>query len=93
MAMIDDVKAALKIDGTDSDNELNRLIASATREYLAFVLGTVPSDASSVDIPEDAINGIILMVKADYDADATERKKYRDAAETLWMPYRENLGV
>jgi hypothetical protein len=33
------------------------------------------------------VNGIILMVQADYDGDIREREKYRAAAEALWMPY------
>jgi hypothetical protein len=33
------------------------------------------------------VNGIILMVQADYDGDIREREQYRTAAESLWMPH------
>lgn len=44
--------------------------------------------ASSGDpVAPDVLNGIILMVQADYDGDPLVRDKYRNAAEALWMPY------
>jgi hypothetical protein len=48
------------------------------------------SSSSSEDVVAYApavVNGIILMVQADYDGDIREREQYRTAAESLWMPY------
>jgi len=88
MALIDDVKLALRIDGNDLDAEVDRLIKSATREYLQYTTGSIAAGTTAVEVPEDAINGIILMVKADYDADPIKRDLYRKSAETLWHPYK-----
>ena len=88
MPLIDDVKLALRIDGRDADNEVSRLIDSAIREFYQFSSGAVPATIDHALIPADAINGIILMVRADYDADPIKRDQYRKAAETLWHPYK-----
>lgn len=88
MALIDDVKLALRIDGNDMDAEIERLIQGATREYLQYTTGSIDAGTTSVEVPDDAVNGIILMVRADYDADPIKRDQYRKAAETLWHPYK-----
>lgn len=88
MALIDDVKLALRIDGNDMDADIGRLIQSATREYLQYTTGSIAAGTTSVEVPDDAVNGIILMVRADYDADPIKRDQYRKAAETLWHPYK-----
>lgn len=50
------------------------------------------SDAD--DLPRSLRRGIVLLVQAYYEAkDATEIMKVRAAAETLWHPYRCNLGA
>ena len=90
MALIDDVKLHLRISGTDSDALLTRLINSAVREFINF---TGITAASVVTTEEDAVNGIILAVQADYDGDPAKRGVYMAAAHALWMPYRINLGV
>ena len=51
----------------------------------------VPS--SEDPVAPDIVNGIILMIQADYEGDPLERQQYRAAAESLWMPYRIGLGV
>ena len=51
----------------------------------------VPS--SEDPVADDVVNGIILMVRADYEGDPAKRATLRSAAETLWMPYRINLGI
>lgn len=51
----------------------------------------VPS--SEDPVADDIVNGIILMIQADYDGDFTMRQQARDAAEALWMPYRIGMGV
>lgn len=104
MAALDDVKAALRVTHSLDDALLTRLISSATREYFAFVdpdqLPVGPEIESSSDspdgeafVPEDAFNGIVLMVQADYDASPLDRERIRQAAERLWMPYRKGLGL
>lgn len=56
----------------------------------------ISSDGSLIDeeipssedpVAPDVVNGIILMVQADYDGDPLMREKLRAAAEALWMPY------
>ena len=90
MALIDDVKLHLRISGTDSDALLTRLINSAVREFINF---TGITAVSVVTTEEDAVNGIILAVQADYDGDPAKRAIYIDAARALWMPYRISMGV
>ena len=90
MALLDDVKLHLRISGTDSDALLTRLINSAVREFINF---TGIAAVSVVTTEEDAVNGIILAVQADYDGDLAKRGVYMAAAHALWMPYRINLGV
>ena len=90
MALIDDVKLHLRISGTDSDALLTRLINSALREFINFTGITADSVLTA---EEDAVNGIILAVQADFDGDPAKRGVYMAAAHALWMPYRINLGV
>lgn len=44
-------------------------------------------------VAEDVVNGIILLVRADYEGDPTKRRDHRAAAEDLFWPYRINLGI
>lgn len=90
MAILDDVKASLRITHNEDDNLLMRLIESATMEYARFVGIELTSDISSINVEVDAVNGVILMVQADYDGDPLMRDKLRSAAESLWMPYATN---
>lgn len=94
-----DVKRALRVLHDDDDDLLERLISSATREYFKFIDDddvTLPETEESSEpaafVPEDAFNGIVLMVQADYDGDPLKRSALRDCAEALWMPYRKNIG-
>lgn len=92
-----EVKSALRITHADDDNLLGRLLQSATRECLRFLNSDeLPVDQSSsneIDIMPDVFQGIVLMVQADYEGDPTKRDTYRMAAESLWMPYRVEVGV
>ena len=90
MALLDDVKLHLRISGTDSDALLTRLINSAVREFINFT-GITADGVLTAE--EDAVNGIILAVQADYDGDPAKRGVYMAAAHALWMPYRINMGV
>lgn len=105
---LDEVKEALRITDTDSDSLLQRLLESAEQECMRFTnrseLPTLPleypSESSSEEeessndpVAPDVANGIILMIQADYVANPMDRKKFRAAAEELWMPYRRLMGV
>ena len=90
MALLDDVKLHLRVSGTDSDALLTRLINSAVREFVSFT--GIPAE-SVLTAEEDAVNGIILAVQADYDGDPAKQAVYMAAAHALWMPYRVNMGV
>ena len=86
---LEEVKAALRVTGTTDDDLLTRLLASATDECLRFT-GLEALDSNTGD---DLWQGVVVMIHADYDADAKDRNLYRRAAETLWMPYRDGMGV
>ena len=89
MALLDDVQLHLRVSGTDSDALLTRLINSAVREFINF---TGITAVSVITTEEDAVNGIILAVQADYDGDPAKRGVYMAAAHALWMPYRVTMG-
>lgn len=90
MISLDTIKHALRITHAEDDALLSRLLASAESECLRFLdIAELPDLADYPDIEQ----GIILMIQADYDADPLERNQYRRAAETMWMPYREELSA
>ena len=98
MALIDDVKASLRVTHDEDDAEITRLIGSAAREVLR-VLDSAdypvpsPADASAdVTVPEEVVQAIVILVKADYDADPKDRPAYRKAAIDMVTTYR-NLGI
>lgn len=98
MAVLDDVKKSLRVTGTDDDDEINRLITSNVRECLKFLDGVtldnqIVSSEQVVYLTDDLFNGVIIMIKADYEGDLTKRNESRTAAESLWYPYRESLGL
>lgn len=97
-----DVKKALRVIHNADDDELSRLIESATRECLAFLdrddlpvmdLTLEESSEPSVCITQDIFQGIVRIVQAEYEGKIEDRPKYRAAAEAMWYPYRRNLGV
>ena len=90
MALLDVVLLFFLLSCTDSDALLTRLINSAVREFVSFT--GIPAE-SVLTAEEDAVNGIILAVQADYDGDPAKRGVYMAAAHALWMPYRVNMGV
>lgn len=89
MITVDDIKQTLRVSSGTDDDLLTRLIASAADECMRFT-GLTEINSSSND---DLLQGMAIMVQADYDANPQERVRYRNAAETLWMPYRDGLGV
>ena len=91
MTTLSDCKAFLRVTHDDDDALLTRLLGSATREALAWMdddrLPDVPGPAVEMDIPEDVLQGIFLLVQADYDGDPAKRESYRKAATALLRPY------
>ena len=94
MTTLSDCKAFLRVTHDDDDALLTRLLGSATREALAWMdddrLPDVPP-AVEMDIPEDVLQGIFLLVQADYDGNPEKRESYRKAATALLRPYSKVL--
>ncbi|MFU2486899.1 head-tail connector protein [Thauera sp. WH-1] len=95
MTTLADLKAFLRLTHDEDDALLTRLLGSATREALAWMdddrLPDVPGPAVEMDIPEDVLQGIFLLVQADYDGDPVKRESYRKAATALLRPYSKVL--
>lgn len=95
MTTLSDCKAFLRVTHDDDDALLTRLLGSATREALAWMdddrLPDVPGPAVEMDIPEDVLQGIFLLVQADFDGDPFKRDAYRKAATALLRPYSKVL--
>ena len=95
MTTLADLKAFLRLTHDEDDALLTRLLGSATREALAWMdddrLPDVPGPSVEMDIPEDALQGIFLLVQADFDGDPAKRDAYRKAATSLLRPYSKVL--
>lgn len=102
------IKDALRQTQSDDDNLLQRLTDSAESEAKRFLnrseLPTLPleypSSIGAEEVPSsedpvapDVVNAVILLVQADYDGDPLQRDALRRCAESLLMPYRNELGV
>ena len=98
MALIDDVKASLRVTHDEDDAEITRLIGSAVREVLRVLDSAeypvpAPGDpAADVTVPEEVVQAVVILTKADYDADPKDRAAYRKAAIDMVTTYR-NLGI
>jgi len=94
MPILDDIIHHLRLEDTPAhDARLQRLADSAMREYFQYTTGEAPEVVNEAIIPADAVNGIVLMVQADFDGDPEKRPAYRRAAQALWDPYRVDMGV
>ena len=98
MAIIDEVKATLRISHTDDDALLARLITAASHECAQYVYGTVPDYTATGAVAnpqtvEMLKQGIILMVQNDYEGDPAKRDEYLAVAKSLWNPYRVVWGL
>ena len=95
MTTLSDCKAFLRVTHDDDDALLTRLLGSATREALAWMdddrLPDVPGPAVEMDILVDVLQGIFLLVQADYDGNPEKRDAYRKAATALLRPYSKVL--
>ena len=98
MALLDDVKKSLRVTHSDDDDEIARLVGSAVREVLRVLDSAdypvpAPGDAAAdVTVPEEVVQAVVILVKADYDADPKDRAAYRKAAIDIVTTYR-NLGI
>lgn len=106
---LEQVKADLRVIHDADDILLQELIDAAeqeccrflNRQYLPTLPLEYPGESSSEEIPShadpiapDVARGVILIVRADYsETDPLKRAQWRQAAESLWMPYRTGLGV
>ena len=79
-----------------AEQECLRFLGRTELPTLPVEYPEISSDGSLIDeevpssgdpVAADVVNGIILMVQADYDGDPLLRDKLRSAAEALWMPY------
>jgi len=97
MSILADVKKALRQTHDEDDDLLTRQIQSASYECVSFLNLTLESDQEAIDalveLPPSVMNGVILMVQADYEGNPLDREKLRRTAEALWQPFRDNLGV
>ena len=83
-----ELKLALRVTNYDEDAEISRKLSSATAECRNFLNVEIPSPA-----PSDLVNGIVLLVQADYELDPMKRDVMRKTAERLWYPYRDKVGI
>lgn len=89
---LSELKLALRVSNYDEDAEITRKLASAVSECANFLNSDIPQKDDST-VPADLVNGIVLIVQADYEGDPLKRDTIRKAAERLWYPYRLKVGI
>jgi len=97
---VESVKRDLRIIHDDDDVLLQELIDAAEKACINFLDSAalpeeVDSDSpSEPSVPSDILYGIRLIVRSMYEeTDPARLMALRSAAESFWMPYREQLGV
>lgn len=82
------IKADLRVTHSADDTLIQTLINAAEDEAMCFLNVTeLPSSASTTA-------AVYLLVRAKYDATMPDEiAKLRQCAETLLMPYREEMGL
>lgn len=86
------LKLALRVTNYDEDAEISRKLDSATAECRNFINSPIPALPDNT-APPDLVNGIVLLVQADYELDPMKRETIRTTAERLWYPYRLKVGI
>jgi predicted N-formylglutamate amidohydrolase len=95
------VKEYLRVTHDADDALLESLLAGAEEQAMRF-LGTdtlevrSPGSSSSTEhaVPPDVVTAVLLMVRADYEADKPEHAAaWRDVAYERLYSYRQGLGV
>jgi uncharacterized phage protein (predicted DNA packaging) len=82
MAVLDDVKDALRVSGTDKDTEITDLIAAAQTDLgLAGVASAKVQDAADSLIKR----AIVLYAKANYGWDNQEADRFQKCYDLLKM--------
>lgn len=89
---LNELKLALRVSNNDEDSEISRKLAAAIAEARSFINGDVPQRIDGT-VPADFVNGIVLIVQADYELDPMKRDTIRNSAERLWYPYRNAVGI
>jgi|LauGreDrversion4_2_1035121.scaffolds.fasta_scaffold279627_3 uncharacterized phage protein (predicted DNA packaging) len=80
MAMLDDVKDALRLSGTDLDTEVSDLISAARQD---LILSGVLSSIANVDNNALVKRAIILYSKTHFGWDNPEAVRFQTAYDTL----------
>lgn len=80
MAMLDDVKDALRLSGTDLDTEVSDLISAARQD---LILSGVLSSIATLDDNALVKRAIILYAKTHFGWDNTEAVRFQSAYDTL----------
>lgn len=80
MAMLDDVKTALRLSGTDLDTEVSDLISTARQD---LILSGVLSSIANLDNNALIKRAIILYVKTHFGWDNPEADRFQTAYDTL----------
>lgn len=94
------LKRELRVVHSSDDAQLQDLLDEAEDEALqylemtAFPVETVEGESPAERVPRSIRRAVFLLVQGAYDeADASKLVVYRERAETLLFPFRENLGI
>jgi uncharacterized phage protein (predicted DNA packaging) len=83
MALLDDVKAVLRVSDDNKDTEISDLIAAAQTD---LALAGVTSSMTTLDPPDPLIKrAIVLYAKANYGWDNQEAPRFQSCYELLKM--------
>ena len=88
------IKQDLRITHNSDDAILQIYLDAAEDEALRFLNSVeLPLDTND-ELAPSVYGGVFLLVRSKYDAEnGDEIAKLRRCAETMLMPYREELGV
>lgn len=86
-----DAKAFLDVIHGSDDTKIQNLLDGAEDEAAKFMGAASLEDWS--ELPMSIVVGVMLLLQANYQADVDDIGKFRAAAETKLMPYRDLMGV